>query len=195
MAFEIPRYYAPDFTQEKFRNTPDVRWAAAPRDGVAPEYYHSTSMYPEYFKLEGVWTLAEESALLAKSCGAREGFGTDMRIFAPAFAKEKGLNWESTQDPARVLEFLRSGQGVVIGNTAGNREDWIGVFSDSRHYIVVVSAEGNTVQVWDPLLAPGRYDTPGRAGKVRLDGFNAYADFSIIIGDCGSRPFYLFWKA
>lgn len=137
----------------------------------------------------------EESAVLAKSCGAREGFGTDMRIFAPAFSKEKGLNWESTLDPDRVLEFLQSGQGVVIGNTSGDREDWIGVFSDSRHYIVLVSAEGNTVRVWDPLLAPGRYDTPGRAGKVRLEGFDAYADFSVILGDCGLRPFYLFRKA
>ena len=63
MAFEIPRYYAPDFTQEKFRNAPDVHWTAAPRDGVAPEYYHSTSMYPEYFKVDGVWKLAEESRM------------------------------------------------------------------------------------------------------------------------------------
>ena len=63
MAFEIPRYHAPDFTQEKFRNAPDVRWAAAPRDGVAPEYYHSTSMYPEYFKIDGNWVLAEESRM------------------------------------------------------------------------------------------------------------------------------------
>ena len=137
----------------------------------------------------------EQSAVLAKGCGAREGFGTDMRIFAPAFAREKGLTWESTQDPARVLEFLQSGQGMVIANTAGDREDWIGVFSDSRHYVVVASAEGNTVCVWDPLLAPGRYDIPGRAGKVQLEGFNAYADFSVIVGDCGSRPFYLFAKA
>ena len=63
MAFEIPTYYAPDFTLDKFRNAPDVRWAAAPMDGVAPEYYHSTSMYPEYFKIDGVWTLAEESRM------------------------------------------------------------------------------------------------------------------------------------
>ena len=137
----------------------------------------------------------EQCAILAKSCGAREGFGTDMSIFAPAFSSEKGLSCEKTQDTDRVLEFLQAGEGLVIANTAGNREDWIGVFSDSRHYIVVTSAEGNTVCVWDPLLAPGRYDTPGRAGKVRLDGFNAYADFSVIIGDCGSRPFYLFKKA
>lgn len=68
------------------------------------------------------------------------------------------------------------------------------MFSNSRHYIVLVSAEENTVRVWDPLLSPGRYDTPGRAGKVRLDGFNAYADFSVIVNDCGARPFYLFTK-
>ena len=63
MAFEIPHYYAPNFTQEKFRNAPDISWAAAPADGVAPEYYHSTSMYPEYFKIDGKWVLAEESRM------------------------------------------------------------------------------------------------------------------------------------
>ena len=63
MAFELHPYHAPDFTQEKFRTAPDVRWAAAPKDGVAPEYYHSTSMYPEYFKIDGVWILAEESRM------------------------------------------------------------------------------------------------------------------------------------
>ena len=63
MAFQIPHYHAPDFTLEKFQRAPDVRWAAAPKDGVAPEYYHSTSMYPEYFKIDGAWTLAEESRM------------------------------------------------------------------------------------------------------------------------------------
>ena len=63
MAFTLPRYHAPDFMQEKFQNAPDVRWEAAPMDGVAPEYYHSTSMYPEYFKIDGVWTLAKESRM------------------------------------------------------------------------------------------------------------------------------------
>ena len=65
------------------------------------------SMVVEY--LTGDQFPPEESAHLAKRCGAREGFGTDMRIFAPAFSKEKGLNWESTLDPERVLAFLRSG--------------------------------------------------------------------------------------
>ena len=73
MSFEIPSYHAPDFTQEKFRNAPNVRWAPAPKDGVAPEHYHSTSMYPEYFKLEGVWTLAKESRMDASVVIGAEG--------------------------------------------------------------------------------------------------------------------------
>jgi hypothetical protein len=63
MAFALPAYYAPDFSQEKFRLAPDAAWAPAPKDGVAPEYYHSTSMYPEYFKLDGEWKLAQESRM------------------------------------------------------------------------------------------------------------------------------------
>ncbi len=63
MAFEFPKYHAPDFTEEKFRNAPDAKWAAVELDGVAPEGYHSTSMYPEYFKLNGQWRLAEESRM------------------------------------------------------------------------------------------------------------------------------------
>ena len=63
MAFQMLPYHAPDFTQQKFQDAPNIRWAPAPKDGVAPEYYHSTSMYPEYFKIDGVWTLAEESRM------------------------------------------------------------------------------------------------------------------------------------
>lgn len=63
MAFVMPAYHHPDFTRPEFVNAPDVRWLPVERDGVAPEYYHSTSMYPEYFKLEGRWQLAEESRM------------------------------------------------------------------------------------------------------------------------------------
>ena len=63
MPFTMPVYHAPDFTLPRFVNAPDVRFAAAEADGVAPEYYHSTSMFPEYFKINGKWTLAEESRM------------------------------------------------------------------------------------------------------------------------------------
>lgn len=63
MSFEMPRYYHPDFTEECFVNAPDAVIETVETDGVAPEYYHSTSMYPEYFKIDGQWRFAEESRM------------------------------------------------------------------------------------------------------------------------------------
>lgn len=63
MAFMLPEYHHPDFTAEKFVHAPDVRWAAAEKDGVAPEGFHSTSLYPEYYKIGGKWILAAESRM------------------------------------------------------------------------------------------------------------------------------------
>ena len=63
MSFAFPGYHAPDFQSEKFVNAPDVKTAAVTKDGVAPENFHSTSIYPEYFKIGGRWKLAEDSRM------------------------------------------------------------------------------------------------------------------------------------
>ena len=63
MSFVLPVYHAPDFSEAQFQNAPDVVFQPAPRDGVAPEGYHATSIYPEYFKVGGQWLLAEESRM------------------------------------------------------------------------------------------------------------------------------------
>ncbi len=61
--FRLPEYRHPDFSLDTFKNAPDAAWETVTMDGVAPENYHSTSMYPEYFKIDGVWTLAKESRM------------------------------------------------------------------------------------------------------------------------------------
>ena len=61
--FELPKYREPDFTEERFAGAPDAAWEEVTGKGVAPENYHSTSMYPEYFKIRGKWTLAKESRM------------------------------------------------------------------------------------------------------------------------------------
>ena len=73
MAFSLPIYRKPDFDALELKNAPDARWAYAPKDGVAPEGFHSTSMYPEYFKLEGVWRLATESRMDASVVWREDG--------------------------------------------------------------------------------------------------------------------------
>ena len=63
MHFQMPQYTHPDFAGLGLANAPDAKWEAVTQAGVAPENFHSTSMYPEYFKLDGQWRLAEESRM------------------------------------------------------------------------------------------------------------------------------------
>ena len=60
MAFSLPTYVAPDFERPYYAGVPDVRWARCDRDGVAPAGFHSTSMHPEYFKVDGHWRLLRD---------------------------------------------------------------------------------------------------------------------------------------
>lgn len=156
----------------------------------------SASMLAENYL--GISFSIEECARLAKACGAREGFGTDFYIFAPVFAAHTGLCYRETEDADEALAFLQSGKGMIIANTQGDREKdgYIGVFSNSGHYIVLAEAQGECVRVWDPMYKAGsdRYDIPGRKGKVKTVGNDAYADFSVIRQDCKNRPYFLFWK-
>ena len=63
MSFCLPQYHAPNFDAPQFQSAPNVQFQPAPRDGVAPEGYHATTIYPEYFKVDGRWLLAEESRM------------------------------------------------------------------------------------------------------------------------------------
>lgn len=69
----IPTYQAPDFTEDRFVQAPNVRFEEAEMDGVAPEDYHSTSMFPEYFKINGEWILATQSRMDSSVVIASDG--------------------------------------------------------------------------------------------------------------------------
>ncbi len=138
-----------------------------------------------------------DACRLAIACGAREQPGTDFGIFTPVFAKEVGLKVKETKDADEALQFLKDKKGWIIANTKGDRpqDGWIGVFSDTGHYITLTDYEGNNiVRVLDPMYRPGRYDIPGRRGKVTMEGNEALADFDIIRNDCYTRPYFLFEK-
>lgn len=63
MTFRLREYHAPDFTKSRLAEAPDAILLPAPKDGVVPEHYHSTTIFPEYFKINGTWHLAEESRM------------------------------------------------------------------------------------------------------------------------------------
>ncbi len=61
--FKIPVFNPPDFSREDLANAPDCKIEEVEIDGVAPEYFHSTSMYPEYFKIDGEWILCGDTRM------------------------------------------------------------------------------------------------------------------------------------
>ena len=52
MEFRLQDYIEPDFTKEIFRNANNAVLEASPKDMVAPDNFHATSIFPEYFKVE-----------------------------------------------------------------------------------------------------------------------------------------------
>ncbi len=60
--FEMPQYTAPDFTKEPFISAPDIHTKPA-GNGFVPEDFYATTIYPEYFKINGEWKLIRKSRM------------------------------------------------------------------------------------------------------------------------------------
>ncbi|MDI9590908.1 MAG: hypothetical protein QM302_07740 [Acidobacteriota bacterium] len=60
MSFSMPIYSAPNLEKPYYASVPDVQWATCDMNGVAPAGFHSTSMHPEYFKVDGRWRLVRD---------------------------------------------------------------------------------------------------------------------------------------
>lgn len=107
MTFQLLKYQAPDFSEARFKEAPDAVMKQCPFDGVAPFEYHAMSIFPEYFKVNGQWLLAEES-----------------RMDCVATYSDGKIN---------VVEFrnLRKGDLVVCGRTEDATE---GIFLHSEGF-------------------------------------------------------------
>jgi hypothetical protein len=92
MSFELPKFTPPDFTQDFLVNAPDCKTEKVVKEGVSPKNYHALSIYPEYFKINGKWVIANESRM------------DTVAVVTP-------------EDGIEVVEFrnLKVGDKVVIG--------------------------------------------------------------------------------
>ena len=98
MSFSLPRYLAPDFAALGLDQAPDAVLLPAEQDGVVPKGYHATTLFPEYYRLNGAWVLAEDS-----------------RMDCVAVVREGRL---------RIVEFrnVKAGDLVVTGRTEDGSE-------------------------------------------------------------------------
>ena len=154
MSFTLPKYTAPDFTEERFVNAPDATYIPAEADGVAPDNFHSTSMYPEYFKVNGQWLLAEESRM--DSCvvlrddgtlaviegrnlkkGDKVFVGRTDRCEEGIYLHSKGFEEENTEDTFDVTEMLSSPKEETHESTASSPiEAFLNALGDKKREFV-----------------------------------------------------------
>ena len=59
---KFPKFITPDFSKEPFCSAPDVTTEPA-GDGYLPEQFYATTIYPEYFKIDGQWKMLRQSRM------------------------------------------------------------------------------------------------------------------------------------
>ena len=96
--FEMPAFIPPDFTSAELSGAPDCAFSPAPSDGVAPEGFHATSIYPEYFKVQGRWLLPEDSRMDCLAVLSRGGIAI------------------------RELRHIRRGDLIAMGRSEGGED-------------------------------------------------------------------------
>jgi len=77
-SFRLPEFRPPDFNVPPLSDAPAVQFKEVRRAGVAPEGYHATSIYPEFFQVrKGQWLLPEHSRM---DCVAVLGCGGTVEV-------------------------------------------------------------------------------------------------------------------
>lgn len=124
--------------------------------------------------------------------------GTTYRIFAPAFAKECGLDLEMTNDPERLRYCLRTGGAAAIYARAQRDDDYVCVFTSAGHMIAAISEERDgRIAILDPGYKEGKFDIEGRKGLVEMkNGVIALCDMDVVVKDTEPTDpsFFLFWR-
>lgn len=151
----------------------------------------------------------EDALNLSYEVGANHGYGTDAKLFYPAFAARFGLEYEATNDVEAVRDCLRTG-GTAIALVA-DRSDagYVSAFTHSEHYVVLTSvSRDGRYEVLDPNLYDGKFEEEGREGKVELLGHLCFCSEKVLLDEVEkivkrseaapekwSQAFHLFWKA
>lgn len=99
----------PDFSRPHFQGCPDAMFAAAPKDGVCPENFFSTTNLPTYVRVAGEWRMAR-----------------DPRMDGVLILDRDGVLW------IREARKLKAGDMVAVGRPEDGSE---GIYVHSESFL------------------------------------------------------------
>lgn len=107
-----------------------------------------------------------ECVRLAEESGASHAVGTDMNVFGPIIAEKFDLEFIPNKDLEAAVAHLRDG-GVIIGYMGVPEGCDVGLFTESGHYVCVISTDGEEFCFLDPSYSPEKFLHPKRIGRVK----------------------------
>ena len=135
----------------------------------------------------------EECVKLSENSGANHGLGTDLRILSPIIAEKFNLDFSVTSDKKELIKHLEAG-GEAAEILIGDHDGKIGLFSNRRHYITLVSVDEEQVCILDPSYTETKFDDPSRQGRVRVSEPFIYCHVDELMKEADKNVpyFYLF---
>lgn len=131
----------------------------------------------------------EECISLSENSGANHKLGTDLEILAPIVADKYNLEYSFTTKKEELIHHLMvGGEAVVI--LTGDHDGKSGLFSHRRHYITLISTDGNKVCILDPSYKEGKFDIPDRQGRVTISEPFIYCEVDELMNE--GELFHLF---
>lgn len=108
-----------------------------------------------------LYSISKMAELSVKN-GARDNSGTNMLTLLKALCKDnKAFTYKTTNSIEELKKHLKNG-GMAIANQG----DAYNVFSTSGHYVVPWKMSGNNVNVVDPQMYNGKYDSYNRPQRI-----------------------------
>ena len=102
-----------------------------------------------------------------------------------AVADEFNIGYTETTDIQKALQLLQNNHYVVA--SCGN-----GLFTTGGHFIVLTKVENGTIEVYDPYLYSGKFDTSTRRGKARVEGNKVYVSVDNFINYANAKGFFCY---
>lgn len=102
-----------------------------------------------------------------------------------AVADEFNIGYTETTDIQRALQLLQNNHYVVA--SCGN-----GLFTTGGHFIVLTKVENGVIEVYDPYLYAGKFETSTRRGKATVDGNKVYVSVENFINHANAKGFFCY---
>lgn len=183
---EFPKIELGNYTGLTYYSQIDWRWKTHPytstgnrsqtigRSGCGP-----TSAAMVVTAIKGTITPEKMGDLFVKYGYRSVNNGTYLSAFRFT-ADVFDIEYKETYKLDEAINLLRNNHYVVV--SCGN-----GLFTTGGHFIVLVGIDGDTIQVYDPYLYAGKFETATRRGKavvsensvyVSVDNFRNYANYT-----------------